>query len=1556
MRVCFVCCRRTVIEKRQKIYYDMDKMKNMARNETVRKRGKYVALERGGRADKAGNQYENHFLGKQLLLLVQNRLKTVEVEPLGEAGNGVEFISVSEDDRVKYYQCKASNASGERWNFSDLERYDLFKTIKDKLSASEHAEFHFISPLSYNGLGDLCDRARTNHSVQDFLAYQLTNKTLRDAFQQCERKFGLSRTDEIQLNQLVNILSRCYFEQIPFCQETRENMELQISCLFSGEESNVRILLENFVNDERKYGIKLCANDIVVYLQGQGIRFKNYGRDGITASRIQEINHTCWRTYSPIHGSFIERKETQMVMDALNEGLSVVLHGKAGTGKSGCVELVSRSLEENHIPYLRIKLDEYIPQNNTIQYGRDLGLLDSPVRCLQSIAGQHPCVLILDQLDTLRWTSTHSPTALAVCKEMIKEMKTANDFYGCQMSILFVTRTFDYKNDHGLRQLFDESREESKAWKHIEVSLLTEQEAACVVGKNYASLSPKLKALLKNPASLWVWSRLEKPYQMHFITSANQLVYEWWKEILERSEKRGYSANEVSAFTQQLAQKMSSTSSFAVPAKMYSGYHPIISFLCSEGMIADSRRKIAFAHQTFLDYFIVCERLDQIVSGTSILEIIGGPDDQRPNLRYRFFVLLQELIDYDEEVFLKECHQILNADTVRFYYQCVVFDALAQQNSPGRKLCRFIWDYWKKDLWNAYVYQVVYSGSPAYVRSLKEMGYSQWLSEEGSVLLRSVSAKDPEFVVDVVTPYCFVNEKQDWDVLSCLCFDVSDDTEEMYQLRMKLLRAHPHFMTEHWMNFYHLFQKNTSRITDYLLFLLEYRNQVNTKNIHFPELKGRMPYIEETCADFVHLVVPELMKITAGMAEDYENNWFCEEYTQWEKSNYHGNVLRKILEMAKAALGNFAAQYPEEFAAFMFKEEYASSLIGNELILSAAKKLPVSYGEQILTWISEDFPKHIFNYTENSADFLADTKDLLRSYSPECSQSVYEQLEQRIIQWKEPVSRMVSILKDRMETNRGRAYFPVYYAYWGFMQKELLPVMDASRRSEEGTQLLLTVNRNDWIRVPHYRRKYAIGMAKGVRSPIAGYSDRISDKTWLRIIRTPNEKMCDHNWKETPAAYIEATHVEFASSLGREAEKYPKRFANLSLQFPEDCAPMYISSVLRALCHDKDPEEPADLLLTSRVIRKFADRKEKTIQICIPSIVRKRSEEQWPEDILSMMEKMACQPFEEPVKTYSSDDCEKQETARTLYMEVYNSYQGEALRAIGSLLSNHLELHERFQKFISELSDSEVPFILAALTECIAPYFNSDPEFAGFCFRKILQKEHRILLANDGWDMLMEDFKNARTCYYEPLFAAARSEMGDLAEQAAGFLCALAIYCQDDVLYRALFDLSYSSEQAERICSQAVYSYQYDPYRDKSKEIILHMIKNYDIQANAVSPDFLKAHIVIERDKEFLMEVIHSASKGRPFYAIPTFLCDTEESILDFADIIHAFVKHSVLFYQNQYSRLGLDELIRCVAHLYDEGKDDEKIRRICLDAWDELYKNNLHGIRELSAILDDLN
>lgn len=81
-----------------------------------------MTQEIGGRADKGGSTYENSILAS---LLIDLMLDSVEVEPLGKDGVGVEFVVKRPSGDQEYYQCKGSNGAQTHWWPSDLNRYRM---------------------------------------------------------------------------------------------------------------------------------------------------------------------------------------------------------------------------------------------------------------------------------------------------------------------------------------------------------------------------------------------------------------------------------------------------------------------------------------------------------------------------------------------------------------------------------------------------------------------------------------------------------------------------------------------------------------------------------------------------------------------------------------------------------------------------------------------------------------------------------------------------------------------------------------------------------------------------------------------------------------------------------------------------------------------------------------------------------------------------------------------------------------------------------------------------------------------------------------------------------------------------------------------------------------------------------------------------------------------------------------------------------------------------------------------------------------------------------------
>ena len=89
-----------------------------------------MSNEVGGRSDKSGNIFENDILADKLIELFLERATSIEVEPLGDEGAGVEFTVTQTNGDREYYQCKSSNGSVSHWRPYDLQTHSVFATAK----------------------------------------------------------------------------------------------------------------------------------------------------------------------------------------------------------------------------------------------------------------------------------------------------------------------------------------------------------------------------------------------------------------------------------------------------------------------------------------------------------------------------------------------------------------------------------------------------------------------------------------------------------------------------------------------------------------------------------------------------------------------------------------------------------------------------------------------------------------------------------------------------------------------------------------------------------------------------------------------------------------------------------------------------------------------------------------------------------------------------------------------------------------------------------------------------------------------------------------------------------------------------------------------------------------------------------------------------------------------------------------------------------------------------------------------------------------------------------
>lgn len=148
----------------------------------------------------------------------------------------------------------------------------------------------------------------------------------------------------------------------------------KIELYFIGDSEIIYNLLANYIIEENLLGHRINNDMIIKYLQSKGILLRNLAFDNRIMPRINELNKEFVDSLNLINNKFIERKEVNKILSEIEDGNSVIIHGKAGYGKSGCVYDILQKLKSKNIGVLALKLDRRMPNDSAKKYGENLDL------------------------------------------------------------------------------------------------------------------------------------------------------------------------------------------------------------------------------------------------------------------------------------------------------------------------------------------------------------------------------------------------------------------------------------------------------------------------------------------------------------------------------------------------------------------------------------------------------------------------------------------------------------------------------------------------------------------------------------------------------------------------------------------------------------------------------------------------------------------------------------------------------------------------------------------------------------------------------------------------------------------------------------------------------------------------------------------------------------------------------------------------------------------------------------------------------------------------------
>lgn len=1492
-----------------------------------------MSLERGGRGDKEGNRYEDRFFAKLLLELLLEKLVSIEVEPLGKEGEGIEFVATAPDGERRYYQCKGANGANTSWRSYDLKRHDVFKCAKEHILSGKDCTYYFISSVPYDELDALCDRARSCCGSEKAFAEQLSNPSLRKWKGCCETEF--QETGE----RLVYLLSQCHFELEPTGEERRRALEDLISLLFLVDDSHsattIRILLERFANDQAYWGKPIIASDVDKWLKRQGIHQRMRGQDTRCLTQVQKLNQTFKERFLAIDSGLIHRTETDEVLRHIFAGRSVIVLGTAGTGKSGCLQEVIQAFEDKDVPYLSLSLDKDQPAQSPDQYGRFLDLPDSPVATLFRIAGGRRCVLIFDQLDALRWTNSRTSSMLDVCKAMLRQIRQFNCLEHGQISCIFAVRSFDYETDWGLQHLLSPSTKGEDGqifWEKITIGLLSEADVQNVVGEIYPKLSSRLKMLLRTPSNLYVWTRI-KDEARNTVTTLFQLMDKWWNQILLECRTMGVDANAAAECRDRLVKYMRSGETLFMPNLLFADQRPIDA-LVSCGMLRKVEKTVCFCHQSFLDYSLVFDDLNQIFQGKRISEIIGDMDRQTPDVRYQLLMLLQYLSEADEKIFLESCRVLLEAPNIRYYFRCCAFEVLGQVPNPNRKHWELLSNYFERPEWHTQIIRTIFLCHPPFIRLLAEQcPCYPWTKSEGRDFLRSIIQTDPELVWTILQTARMNSMRADelYNIVE-IC---TTPTTQVFSLRIQLLIDNADLLLRDFVLYdllEHGYVQAAAVMKKWIALEAGKRN-----SIHVPDKEVLEKYAKQHYTQ----VLNELLLLVLETAAKESINRYRSE---WTSVGYHTSSERQVVQFIQDALNQEAEKMPEQFFQRVFCLEQVASPIKQELFLHAMECLPLYEADKALEWLLADFDQRAFDKTSFEHSELSCCQRIIQRFSPHCSEFVFVRLEQTIVRWTPPRESMRATYEARIANHKVKGGGNYYGSFWGDLQRHLLPALDPGRISNR-TKELHEVLLRKFPKQPEKFDMLHMGMAHSVSSPIDGHLDKISDKSWLRLIVKMSTYPPDRNGKHWDEG-TESSPFMFARSLSEAAKKEPVRFAALSLRFPSNSYEGFTGAVVDAMDSIEVP-----LSLTCDVLRRFCQSPSAQMAISFTRVLRKRAAEDWPSDILQNLVEIACrhsdpEPDVSPLHFRKSND---ELCCDDLLQNSINCARGCAFEAIAELLWEHHENTEQFKAALEYSVEDKNPAVLFSVLHCAVPWYNIDKAFSKILFDRLLAKDLRILGAQQAWDLLRLFFESAPGFYLERLKTAIQSPVNDLKKYAAIMAANLVIMgCWQ---LEELKALPLTEQQKDAVCRQAIIHYKYDEARTYCEQLLRWLTDN-NPKLTSLSLLFHHDYLQASRDRNFVVELLEKRCGGIIVGDVLHYLKTTDIDARDYSEIL--FVACKTLSGQKERSvRYHVNDLVFCVAQLFRMGKENKDVLNQCLDIWDEVYRTHPLSVQPLVDLLE---
>ncbi|WP_411683090.1 hypothetical protein [Clostridium thailandense] len=1510
-----------------------------------------------GRADKSGNRFEIKWVIYQIIKVLDEKLDYVVLEALGEDERGIDIWVGHKNGSREGQQCKGRNGSKECWDYGTANAKGIFTNWKYQLDRDESNTVALVSPLAFTLLEDLIERAKnTSKNPKDFYNNQILNasKEFVNFFNNFCKVMEINPEQDLDLIKCISYLNRISYRQSPDT-ELKELILSQISYLLIGNEEKIYDTFIAWIVDGNILGKTINQSVLYTFLKEKNIKFKNLATDRRIMPRLEELNQEYKAAFISLDNGLIRRKEFSILREAIDSGDSLIIHGKAGRGKSGCTVDIINYCQENTIPYLAIKLDKRIPNGTAEKWGKDLGLPSSIAHCIHSISKNERAVIILDQLDALRWTQAHSRDALLVCAQIINQIERLNFERKYKISVVFVCRTYDLENDNNIKSLFkkDDKKEEVIQWNKVQVNELDEEIIKDIVGKRYDQLTGKLKELLRIPSNLYIWQRLDPSKEYGECSTASHLVSKWWAQLSEKCFEYGLSETDLNATKEKTITFLENLGKIYIPLSVLSINKSCLEFLSSNAFLIIQDNKASFAHQSILDCFLAEKMLNRYYAGEDIADIIGSKEKQTPGKRYQVQMFMQNLSEFDSQDFINAGQNMFEAKQIRYFVKFVFIEVLNQIDILDENIQSFIINNCENEIYGNHIVNNVIFSRPKYIRLLRQHGVlDKWFNnpQKKDIVFNLLISMSPYYEIEDVAfieKYAFHSQEDDKKLSRCFLHDINQDTDEFFELRMRFYNRYPQ-MADVYLDIKSMLKNCEMRTIRLFAFLLENKIKGKEKKIYKYEeefLYEDSEILIKNGIEVVNLLLPYIPTEKDEMLS----------FSDWSGRYLHkGGLERACIQIIRKANAAIIALKPEKFLEcykdFMGK---GNDLL-NEIILDGLYRLPEIYSDVVIKYLCSDFDSNIFDKTSGNNDELFLAKQILEKHSRYCSEDIFAILERTVLSYLSPQAK--DIYQCRIGYNREKNGYKVYWSFWGDLQKEILEVLPYNRLSNQAKDLICVLNR----KFPKGTNLYKHSEVHGgwVSSPITG--KKLNNKKWFGILTNKKLKnKSQSHWKKILGGVVESSIREFSRSFSNAVSEEPVRMINLVLSSDEEIPSIYIDSLFSGVAYSKTLDNVPIELLEAMILRYPYDYTSyRADYIC--SIIKNRKNIEWSQKALDILKDIAINHKNPEIgkPNVTNNEDKEMHSFDMLQSNAINCVRGKAAEAIAQLLWKDNSLFEQFKDTIEKLTLDENPAVKLAILFALWPSYNIERDWVSEKILNLYEQDYRLAGFHDTKNMLFLLYPKYNERILKIIKECFESDDKELIKMGAHCLSEMFILKNE---FADIIDNvdAMSKVQAEAVLYMAIIYFSKDEFNSLSKNMICKFKSSTLDLEMPISRLFYDNLINLERDNEFLIEIMSSGLSRRTLHAFVDYLEEESKSVIDYKDIILSMSYHLIKDGCGRDEGIwGIeDEISKLVIGLYDEtvGSPLSEIKNIakeCLDIWDLMFEKQIGPIRQLSQKL----